>query len=129
MKNLYKRTKLIIILIFSLLVVGLTSCDKAKQLDGTTWEGGTKIDLTNLKVSIEFEYGEATIYGKASGYLNRTFKGVATYSCKKNDITLDIRWLDNWVNSYDEGIWKGTIKGKTMILRNVYGETVEFTRL
>ena len=133
------------IFFFSLFVMtSLQSCDKAKALDGTTWNGECDFvdpdddDITYKgTVTISFVGDNADIVAKLKGkdaYDGYTWtfteKGTASYTYEKKTITLRVKWKDDDMDYLDDGKWTGTVdtKAGTMKLKNVFGEAVTFKK-
>jgi len=140
MKNIKFRTILALVL-FTLL--SLQSCDKAKQLEGTTWEGDCDftVDRWDEKydgtITISFAADDADVVAKfkvKDTYYGDTYtenhKATATYTCEKDVVTLRIKWKtgESFIDDIDDGKWSGTFDKTTMTLKNVFGETVRFKK-
>ena len=159
MRNIFSKSKatFAIILVSLFVLTSLQSCDKAKQFEGTTWKSNTfetvKIlqnididddgdpiivrDTVNFKliVTISFSKENADVVANLSythpflGYVNGNEKGTASYSYKKKDMSVNVRWnRPTAMDILDQGMWKGTADKTTMTLKNVFDETVTFTK-
>ena len=146
----YQMMSIFTIFIFSLFVmITLQSCDKAKALDGTTWDGNGSFSYTEYgcsskgdgTISISLTAGSADVSAKFkvkdcdSDTWNETYKGSGTYTYDKGNITLNIKWKENEdaypeIDDIDNGKWTGTVdtKAGTMNLKNVFGESVTFKK-
>ena len=127
-------------------ITSLSSCDKAKGLEGTTWEGDFDFMFVtddgdgryqfDGTITLDFTADEADVIAKFKmrdmddGYTeNLTFKGRAKYTYESDKITLKVNWKNEEAYVYgDEGKWTGTVDKTTMTLKNVFGETVKFKK-
>ena len=145
-----KKIRFLTILFIALTLIGFYSCDKKPdeiKLNGTTWvgdcdfifevydDGYYKYDF-NGTITIDFTEDKADVVAKFKMIdpdypipENLTFKGTGTYTRENDNITVRVSWKTDEPYVYgDEGKWTGTIDNTTMILRNVFGETVRFKK-
>jgi len=154
MKKTYPKSKSLLVIIFSLFIsVSFYSCDKEGQLSGTTWEcdffiskcvdsDGEEATARCNKVSVSFGKGinNDEKYYKADILIGSTiiyyplsewsaYLGMmelsADYTYKGK--TLTISFIDSWggVALFGQK-WTGTVEGKTITLKNDFGETIMF---
>ena len=132
---------------FVVILIGFTltifqSCDKAKELDGTSWEGEFHFydndyeDSYDYDVTINISFTEDNVdivaKLKSIEFGNENYKASGTFRCERKNITIDIkRWWggrmpehNDWVEDVGGRKWSGTFNEKTMTLRNVFRETV-----
>jgi len=166
----YMMKKILVMALSLFVLLSFNSCDKAKQLEGTSWDGKIELKFSDSDeyegtsyrweivekgdISISFAGDDADIVVKMKGTIQswsrywdyywgewvedydtesfiETYKGTATYSCEKDKITFSsIKWKDDLDELLDDldGKWSGTFDGTTMTLKNVFGETVKFTK-
>jgi hypothetical protein len=152
-----KKIRILAILAFVLFtLIGFYSCDKKPdeikvELNGTEWEGEVEFgkgpsnepytykgnisisfasddaDIV-VKMKITHTYWDSWNYQWITDSYTETYKGTATYSCEEDKVTLKIKWKNDDVDDIDDGKWSGTFDQTKMTLKNVFGETVKFTK-
>jgi hypothetical protein len=134
MQKFHLKSKLWAMIFCLIASASFNSCDKAKQLEGTTWEGDCDFYSNYYgrhdgTVSIYFTTTDADIRADFKNDGDKVIcKGTANYSCDKDQISIRIRWKDDWIDDIDDGRWTGKVEKNTMTLRNVFGETVRFKK-
>ena len=139
MKRTCFKVQLAVILVCGLFAVAtLSSCDKAKQLKNTTWEGDYEKDDDNEQGTIELSFSDSEVditmkIGAGTVSQATTYRATASFTCEKKDISFGaLKWkgtstLENKDN--DSGKWKGTLDKDVITLKNVLkGMTVKFKK-
>ena len=153
MRDIFSKSKatFAIILVSLFVLTSLQSCDKAKQFEGTTWKSSSFKTSENVLidpldeewvtvnytiiVTISFNKDDADISAEAS-FINPStnlpdkslVKGTAKWTYNKKDMSVNARWNTSSVYNLDKGNWTGTADKTTMTLKDVFGETVKFTK-
>ena len=137
---------------FSLFALtSLQSCNKEKQFEGTTWESSSfdvsetffdpwseDLVTVNYKMTVTVSFNknnDADIIVKAS-YVHwitelptvTIVKGTASYTYKKDEMSINVKWNAESMYALDGGNWKGTVSGTSMALKNVFNQNLTFTK-
>ena len=104
-----------------------------------SYSGRVTIEFTTKEeadVSVKFTVREyyykyiSESYGwmkSDDGQYEEIYKGVATYTCEGNDVSLRVKWKNPEAYDFDDGKWTGTVDNlHQMTLKNVFGKTVIF---
>ena len=138
-----------VILVISLLVFTcFYSCDKTKQLEGTTWEGNCQFDDPydkyvhyNGRITLCFAGNQTDVTAifeasddsyKDDGTWKVNYKGSANYTFENRNITIKINWKGHsteWEDYIDKGKWMGKANKTEMTLNDVFNQTIVFKKV
>jgi len=153
MKNLFLnfKTRVVVSLVFLLAIVSLLSCEKSKQLDGTSWNCNklesisyeyqdpytgkdvtAKIDIAFVTLAFGKENADIAAQTFHTGFFgtsSQMIRGKATYTYEKGKIVLNIDW--KMASEFLVEKWEGTVdtKKSTLTLNNVFNQTATFTKM
>ena len=158
MKRTCFKVQLAVILVCGLFAVAtISSCDKAKKLNGTTWSGDYEDDTHKGDIELSFSgdavdisisltqktstgggggnpYQPSSMPEKSMHKAATNYKAEASFTCEKTDISFGtIKWKSTTSNleskDSESGKWKGTVDKDVITLKNVLaGQTVKFKK-